>query len=320
MGAAVLAGENAALGEGHGQALAVPRSEDEYIAAGVRALRDTPCYVQHASVECTLEDVRLPIHAAACAWSVEILTLLLEAGADVNALSGAGFSALELALRVAGPQFPNRSDKEDASVARVVQLLLRAGASPKRSKSRYDGYGRALDYAAIYNASWTFDALLAAGADPAPVPFIGWAVSADGSSSATCSVTYIGVATELGYTAIIDSALRAGVSPETRYNEGPSRNYTLLQIAVYRQQREVFELLLRRGANPNATFARETSCPCCGEALRSTTLCLAKSMHAIAPDAASKSIAAFFVRALEIAVGVLGQADTLPHSEHHDGK
>ena len=276
-------------------------SEAVCIAAGVHVLCDRPCWVEHASVKCPVEDVRLPVHAAAYAWNVDVLRLLLDAGADPHAFSSAGFSTLELALRVNCLDICDGDDY--AALTRVVQLLLRAGVRHVRSSRRSDGLGRAIDLAAIRNAPAVFDALLAAGADPSPLSFIGWANNKLDRSCVTCTVNYLMVAVEQGFVDIVQSALRAGVSPETRTPN--AEKYTALQVAVVSGTADCVDLLLRHGANPNARYVYRTSARGCN--FEATTLYLARA------HPASERI----VSALRAAGAVEGAADEGLHGQAH---
>ena len=80
-------------GQGASTASAAGSPDSEaLVLAGAKALRDVPCWVGSAHFRHDAPDVRLPIHAAAAAWDQSTLTALLEAGADVNALTSQGFS------------------------------------------------------------------------------------------------------------------------------------------------------------------------------------------------------------------------------------
>ena len=156
-------------------------------------------------------------------------------------------AVLELALRVAGPDFIRTDASARAAFHRTAMGLLKAGASPKRSSSRTDDGKRALDVAACIGDVVLFDALLAAGADPKPLPFVmGHGVASLGSAH------YLTIAIERAYEGIIMSALRAGVSVETRSCD--QHHQTLLHTAAALAVRPMVELLLSLGANPNAFY------------------------------------------------------------------
>jgi len=125
--------------------------------------------------------------------------------------------------------------------------LLKEGASPKRSSSRTDDGKRALDVAACIGDAVLFDALLAAGADPKPLPFVmGHGMASLGSAH------YLTIAVERAYADIITSALRVGVSVETRSCD--QHNQTLLHTAAALAVHPMVELLLSLGADPNAFY------------------------------------------------------------------
>ena len=210
------------------------------ITAGARALMSIPCWLSYRDT-C---DIRLPLHVAAAAWDVASVEILLRAGAAVDAPSTAHFTALELALRIDGPPAANESDR--TATRRTVFALLRAGAMPQRSIRRLDALGRALDLAVCAADAEIFRALLAAGADPTPLPF---AELSDGEVSST---HYLTVAVQRGLCTVVEAALDAGVSVETRSCDALKR--APLHIAVACSNAEMVELLLARGADPNVKW------------------------------------------------------------------
>ncbi len=103
-----------------------------------------------------------PLHGA-CYWgSAECARLLLERGADVNAVTRDSFLQISpLGCAVASPDVPNPS-QDEAVVLSLVELLLRHGADP--NGRRRDGM-TPLHSAAYRGHLRVIRALLQAGAD-----------------------------------------------------------------------------------------------------------------------------------------------------------
>jgi uncharacterized protein len=117
---------------------------------------DAPAVAQMAAA-CVHErddEGRTPLMLAAGLGQVSVVSALLAAGADVNAVDRLGFTALFHACH---------NGDEDRGYPDVVTALLAAGAD----KEARIGYGvRVLMYAAGHGEAGVVEALLAAGADP----------------------------------------------------------------------------------------------------------------------------------------------------------
>lgn len=231
------------------QALATPgggskATEIACVAVGARALVDTPCWWLPPCEELPTGGTLLPLHVAAAVADCDTLELLLQAGADVSALTpSASLSALELALHVSCRFIRSLAVDE----ARAAFILLRAGASPLPSKQRIDSAMRCIDVAGMEPDPALFCALVAAGADPTPLPF---RMKYNGASQTFGSFNYMTMAVEFGRVHTVEAALRAGVSVNTRAS-GASKS-TLLLYAAHRGYADLVDLLLAWRADVNA--------------------------------------------------------------------
>jgi cytohesin len=136
----------------------------------------------------------------ACYWgSVAAARVLLDAGADVNAITRDSFLRIApIGCAVATPNVPNPSDDE-ATVMGLVELLLARGANV--NAQRRDGM-TALHAAAYRGHLQVIEALLKAGADPS--------IRAHADSGAHAGESPLDTALAQGQAAAAD-ALRARV-------------------------------------------------------------------------------------------------------------
>jgi hypothetical protein len=107
---------------------------------------------------------RLPLHLAAETGNTEIADLLLKAGADLDAVTGSGYTALMFAAEKGFPE--------------IADLLIKAGADINITQN--GGY-TALMIAASYGFPEIADLLIKAGADPKKV-------ANNGSTAATLAM------------------------------------------------------------------------------------------------------------------------------------
>ncbi|HEU4538980.1 MAG TPA: ankyrin repeat domain-containing protein, partial [Polyangiaceae bacterium] len=163
---------------------------------------------------------RTPLHCAASEGRAETVVFLLLAGAPVDARTGPGCTALHFAA--------TRGD------VMSLHALLDAGADVNARD--HDGQ-TALHYAAL-NRPEALALLLAHGARP-------------DAATAKC-VTPLHLAARAGFTACARALLDAGAPVDAANVEGG----TALFGAAIHDRKDVYELLLARGANPNAPTAQ----------------------------------------------------------------
>lgn len=140
---------------------------DPRLPCAVTNLRDEIFYPLHyAAWDLRNENATLP-------QLVEVAEALVAHGADVNAKSiPYGRSALHLGIMALRPVNERKAGiPVDESLGAVVLWLLDHGADVHAI--REDTRERPLDMALVRGAIYVCDALLAHGADPHPVPFIG---------------------------------------------------------------------------------------------------------------------------------------------------
>lgn len=190
-------------------------------------------------------DGTTPLMNACARGKADVVRLLLAAGADVNALDEAGFSAIYYAIqreanecisllldagldvnRREGPWFETPlhiACREDA--VECLPVLLAAGADMTMS----DGYGRLPLESRVSESCIlldAFDAMLAAGADPS-----------------ACDNIFIECL--LGHADRLLEMLEAGAD----VNEATFRGQTLLMYACRRGHANCVKLLLEHGAD-----------------------------------------------------------------------
>ena len=132
---------------------------DFFLAAELGLLREA----DSASAQAFSAAGSTALHGA-CYWGqIEAARLLLEKGADPNAVTHDGFLEIApLGCAVATPDVPNPSDSEEV-VLELVELLIAKGANV--NGRRRDGL-TALHSAAYRGHRRVMDALMAHGADP----------------------------------------------------------------------------------------------------------------------------------------------------------
>lgn len=163
--------------------------------------------------------------------SYEILTSILEAGADINAPSSLeiGITALEASV--------------ESKDSELVSLLLRKGANPNHRTLEYTAIGAAIEEESVE----ILLLLIAAGAD------INTCVL-DGQ-------TAIEAAASQGSMVCVEALVDAGVNID---RDAPSTSMTVLQLAAKRGHLEMLKFLMTKGADPNAYSERNS---CCSTAL-----------------------------------------------------
>lgn len=163
-----------------------------------------------------------PLHLAARAGFARMAELLLAAGADVNAVDGAGQTALSIAA--------------SAKASATVDVLLNAEADPNAGMAELP-----LVAAVRADATDVLERLLGAGADPNRVapglrgPF------------ARQPVSPLGLAVSEGRLAAAERLIAAGALLDARAPNGA----LLLNAALERNDLPLLEVLLKAGADPN---------------------------------------------------------------------
>lgn len=167
----------------------------------------------------------------------------LKAGADANAVDGAGVPALVIAV--------------SAKNAAAVQLLLEAGANPNTRYTDPSGRFRqtpAVQFAAANGSVETLRLLAKAGADL--------------NAADATRLTPLMSAAFMGHTDVVDALLKAGAALEGRDESG----YTALMFANNTGKAAVVQRLLTAGADANARahddstplmFAAQAGCDDC---------------------------------------------------------
>ncbi len=153
--------------------------------------------------------------------NLEVVRALIEAGADVNARDGQGYTPLSMAF------VRDRSD--------MIQLLLQSGARPEALKESMltsaAKRGDLQEVASIIAAGTSVDARNTIGATPL--------------SEAVCS----------GQLAMVHYLLRAGANVNLPTGDG----YLPLMLASIRQNPMIFHALLNSGADVNAKSNKPTA-------------------------------------------------------------
>ena len=170
---------------------------------------------------------RRPLHYAVAAGRRDLVDLLLDAGADIDApgfggddrLGGAGFRPVSLALW----RNPYWGRRDDLALARH---LLERGAD----------YSPAV--AAALGDESRLDELLRADA-------------ATANLAEACGKRPLSAAAERGHLAIVRRLLAAGADPNLPEGQNCPRGFALW-AAAHHGHREVVDLLLAAGADPNA--------------------------------------------------------------------
>lgn len=169
---------------------------------------------------------REALQAAAEGGNMEVMNILLKAGADVNgpACQNYGRTALQAAA--------GRGNLE------AVDFLLRAGADVNAAPAECTGR-TALQAAAEQGNLEVVDALLKAGADVNTPP---------GDSNGRAALQ---AAAEKGHLGVVNVLLAAGA--DANIAASPFCGRTPLQAAMQKQYPEILNALLKAGADPNLT-------------------------------------------------------------------
>jgi len=105
----------------------------------------TEVLINHgANVKCTLGDQNsLPLHLAVLRFNPNLVSMILNAGADPNFVGYDGYSPLQSAIYQLLKEMPHKNRPSKQSVLDVITLLLKAGAdssrlhTPRKIKSVY---------------------------------------------------------------------------------------------------------------------------------------------------------------------------------------
>jgi len=166
-----------------------------------------------------------PLNMASNTGSLELVSLLLDRGADINSVSGCHGSALNSAAAVGR--------------AAIVSLLLDRGANHNAVDG--GGYGSALSIAIHHSGKRVVSLLLDRGVDP----------------NAVCSKygSALGAASALGKKAFVSLLLDRGADINAVNGEYGSA----LSIAIHHDRKRVVSLLLDRGVDPNVLCSKHGS-------------------------------------------------------------
>ncbi|CAK9000838.1 Ankyrin-2 (ANK-2) (Ankyrin-B) (Brain ankyrin) [Durusdinium trenchii] len=167
------------------------------------------------------------LHVAAQAGHQNLINVLLQAGADQDAVARAGYTALHLA--------------SECGQQNAVDVLLQAGADIDAATA--EGY-TALHLAARQGQQNVVDVLLQAGADQDAVARAGY--------------TALHLASECGQQNAVDVLLQAGADIDAATAEG----YTALHLAARQGQQNVVDVLLQAGADIEVA-AKDFGCAGC---------------------------------------------------------
>ncbi|NJL27641.1 MAG: hypothetical protein HC897_06935 [Thermoanaerobaculia bacterium] len=174
-----------------------------------------------------------PLHMAVAEGKTEVVALLLEAGADVNALTGSGATPLSLAATRNRPE--------------LVEVLSSQGADTERRDARgQTPFHQALEQRAFVVAR----ALLKAGAAIDAAVRVSGLV---GRRDENARITPLHKAASDGNEEILRFLLRENVD----VNVTDDRGWTPLHYAAAAGKAEAAESLLRRGARPQIADASE---------------------------------------------------------------
>jgi ankyrin repeat protein len=178
------------------------------------------------------------ITIAARAASLNVMRYLIAAGADVNARTPAGETALMLAAFFFDEGRDNSARSFDRH-ERAARLLVEAGASLENEAYHYTP----LAYAAYQGNDRIVHFLLERGAR----------VDADAEGGLTYINTPLMMAAIQGHQRTVHSLLRAGADPRVRVRAG----HTAAELAVKYNHRHHFHLLkCAENASAGGTFAR----------------------------------------------------------------
>ncbi|EFX06551.1 ankyrin repeat-containing protein [Grosmannia clavigera kw1407] len=243
-------------GHGHDHDADEPRWTALQLAAGdgdlarVRALLDGGH--EQVNAPATGYNGRTALQAACLGGHRDVVRVLLEAGADVDAPGGNNSmrTALQLACGVGGEEEEDEDEDEkdkkhddvntDNTDNDPIHLLLAAGAALNAPAARYNGR-TALQAAAETGPIATVALLLRLGADVNAAP------------ATNAGLTALQAACLAGRRAVVSRLLDAGAdvnAPACRY-----KGYTALQAACVGDGDDVcaiVDLLLAAGADPNA--------------------------------------------------------------------
>jgi ankyrin repeat protein len=226
-------------------------AEDQEIARIKTMIKDSPDLINAKTISVS-GGAGTPLHKAAQDGQLIVAKFLQENGADINAVSKGGYTPLSLAA-----QSGNRA---------MVEFLLRHGAD----NSIPIPFGTPLHVAAQNGFKAVAETLLAHGTDVnskdanGNTPLFS-AVSArnlemakfliankaDVNSVANEGWTPLHSAVQTGQLKLVELLLQNGANTEAKVNAPNFRGETALHLAG--NGREIVELLLKSGANPNST-------------------------------------------------------------------
>ncbi|CAK9115057.1 unnamed protein product [Durusdinium trenchii] len=169
---------------------------------------------------------RPPMFLAAERGHLEVVRLLLEAGADLNAATQCGHTVLMFAAQNGHPD--------------VVRVLLEAGADPKAATQ---DWATALMFAAQNGHPDVVRLLLEAGADP--------------NAATRCGHTVLMFAAQNGHLEVARVLLEVGADPNAAMQDGA----TALMDATVHGHLEVVRVLLKAGARTFCTVRLRSETP-----------------------------------------------------------